>query len=135
MDDFVIFIVNAVLTVAGFFVIAPVLLSAISTFTVQKRFAEAMVQEGVIEEKHVRQVQPKKQIAGVIIAVLVIAAAVLAARRVNYGYICLSVGFLVGLLKYRTILQFNSLTVKRFQSAYSDDYDVKKMNQYIDKMF
>ncbi len=135
MDDFVIFIVNAVLTVAGFFVVAPVLLSAISTFTVQKRFAQAMVREGVIEEKHVREIQPKKQVAGVIIAALVIAAAVLAARRVNYGYICLSVGFLVGLLKYRTILQFNSLTVKRFQSAYGDSYNAEKLNKYIDKMF
>lgn len=135
MDDFIIFIVNAILTAAGFFVVAPVLLSAISTFTVQRRFAKAMVQEGVIEEKHVREVQPKKQIAGVVIAVLVVAAAILAARRVNYGFICLSVGFLVGLLKYRTILQFNSLTVKRFQSTYGDNYNAEKLNRYIDKMF
>ncbi|MBQ2062118.1 MAG: hypothetical protein II458_05510 [Oscillospiraceae bacterium] len=135
MDDLLIFIVNAILTVAGFFVVAPVLLSAISTFTVQKRFAETMIQEGVIEERHVREIQPKKQVAGVIIAALVIAAAVLAAKRVNYGYICLSVGFLVGLLKYRQILQFNTLTVKRFQNAYGDNFNAEKLNKYIDRMF
>lgn len=135
MDEFGLFIVNALLTAVGFFVAAPVLLSAISTFTVQKRFAHTMIQEGIIEEKHVREVQPKKQIAGVIIAVLVIAAAILAACRVKFGLLCLLIGFAMGFLKFRNILQFNSLTVKRFQSTYQDSFNADKLNKYIDKMF
>ena len=135
MDNIGILILNALLTAFGFFVTAPILLNAISTFTVQKRFAEAMIQEGVIPEAKVRELQPKKQIAGVIIAVLILAASFLTASRIQYGLICMSFGFLVGLVRYRKVLQFNSLTVKRFQSTFGDDYDAKKLNQYIDKMF
>ena len=41
----------------------------------------------------------------------------------------------MGLLKYRSILQFNSLTVKRFQNTYRDSYNAAKLNKYVDKMF
>lgn len=135
MDNIGVLIINALLTAFGFFVTAPILLNAISTFTVQKRFAEAMVQEGIIEEKRVRELQPKKQIAGVIIAVLILAASFFTASRINYGLICMTFGFLVGLVRYRKVLQFNSLTVKRFQSTYGDSYNAAKLNKYIDKMF
>lgn len=128
-------LLNAGLTAFGFFVAAPILLNAISTFGVQKKFAEAMIQEGVIAEKEVRQLQPKKQLAGVIVAAVVLAAAVLVSSRVSYGLICMSFGFLVGLVRYRKVLQFNSLTVKRFQNTYRDAYDAKKLNKYVDKMF
>ena len=135
MEGFGLFLVDALLTVFGFFVAAPILLNAISAFGVQKKFAEAMIQEGVIEEKEVRQMQPKKQAAGVIVATIVLAAAIFSASRVNYGLICLFFGFVMGLLKYRSILQFNSLTVKRFQNTYRDSYNAAKLNKYVDKMF
>lgn len=135
MDQLGVLLINALLTAFGFFVTAPILLNAISTFTVQKRFAEAMVQEGIIAESKVREIQPKKQIAGVIIAVLILAASFFTASRIQYGLICMSFGFLVGLIRYRKVLQFNTLTVKRFQSTYGDSYDAKKLNQYIDRMF
>lgn len=135
MDNLGLLLLNAGLTAFGFFVCAPILLNAISTFTVQKRFAQAMVQEGIIEEKEVRQMQPKKQLAGCIIAAIVLVAAFLVGSRINFGVICVFFGFAVGLIRYRRILQFNSLTVKRFQNTYRDSYDAKKLNKYVDKMF
>ena len=62
-----IFIVQAFLALFTFFVAAPCVLNAISTFTVQARLAKAMVEEGVITEADRRMLQPKKQIAGVVI--------------------------------------------------------------------
>jgi hypothetical protein len=135
MDNLGLLLLNAGLTAFGFFVAAPILLNTISTFGVQKRFAETMIAEGIIEEKHVRELQPKKQIAGVIISVIVLAAAYFTASRINFGLICLTFGFAVGLIRYRKILQFNSLTVKRFQNTYRDSYNAAKLNKYVDKMF
>ncbi len=135
MDNLGLLLLNAGLTAFGFFVCAPILLNAISTFTVQKRFAQAMVQEGIIEEKEVRQMQPKKQLAGCVIAAVVLVAAFLVGSRINFGAICVFFGFAVGLIRYRRILQFNTLTVKRFQNTYRDSYDAKKLNRYVDKMF
>ena len=135
MDNMGLLLLNAGLTAFGFFVAAPILLNAISTFGVQKRFAEAMVAEGIIEEKHVREMQPKKQLAGVIVAAIVLIAAYFTASRIQFGLICLTFGFVVGLVRYRKVLQFNSLTVKRFQNTYRDSYNAAKMNKYVDKMF
>lgn len=135
MEGIGLLLLNAGLTAFGFFVTAPILLNAISTFGVQKKFAETMVQEGIIDGKEVRQMQPKKQLAGVIVAAVVLTAAALVSSRVDFGLICMSFGFLVGLVRYRKILQFNSLTVKRFQNTYRDSYDAKKLNKYVDKMF
>lgn len=135
MGDLTLFLLNAGLTAFGFFVAAPILLNAISTFGVQKRFARAMVEEKIIEEKHVREMQPKKQLAGVLIAAVVLIAAFFTASRVQFGLICLTFGFLIGLIRYRRILQFNTLTVKRFQNTYRDQYDAARLNRYVDKMF
>jgi len=135
MDNLGLLLLNAGLTAFGFFVCAPILLNAISAFGVQKRFAETMVQEGIIEEKEVRQMQPKKQLAGVIVAAVVLIAAFLVARRISFGLICVFFGFAVGLIRYRRILQFNSLTVKRFQNTYRESYNAAKLNKYVDKMF
>lgn len=135
MDNLGLLLLNAGLTAFGFFVAAPILLNTISTFGVQKRFAETMIAEGIIEEKHVRELQPKKQIAGVIISVIVLAAAYFTASRISFGLICLTFGFAVGLVRYRKILQFNSLTVKRFQNTYRDSYNAARLNKYVDKMF
>ncbi len=136
MQGFGVLLLNAVLTLFGFFAVAPIVLSAISTFGVQKRFAQAMVDEGVISAEEVKRVQPKKQTAGVIIAVIVVAALVIAAwRAAPYGPICATVGTVLGLIKYRKVLQFNSLTVQRFKNTYKDSFNADKLNRYVDKMF
>lgn len=136
MEDMHILILDIIITVFGFFVAAPILLNAISTFTVQKRFAQAMIDEGIIDSASVKQIQPKKQIAGVVISILVLAALWLTATKAQpFGAICALFGMVMGFLKYRRILQFNSLTVKRFQNSYKDMYNASKMNQYVDKHF
>ena len=135
MGDMTILLLNAALTAFGFFVAAPIFLSSVSTFTVQKKFAETMVQEKIIKEEKVREIQPKKQIAGVIITVIVFAAAVFTALKINFGMICLVVGFAAGLLKFRKTIQFNTLTVKRFQNTYAGSYDEAKLKKYVNKIF
>ena len=42
-DNFMVFVYNAIIALFAFFVAAPMLLNAISLFTVQKRFAKVMV--------------------------------------------------------------------------------------------
>ena len=46
-DNFMVFVYNAIIALFAFFVAAPMLLNAISLFTVQKRFAKVMVDEGL----------------------------------------------------------------------------------------
>ena len=131
-----IFIVQAALALFTFFVAAPCVLNAISTFTVQARLAKTMVEEGVITEADRRLLQPKKQIAGVVISVIVVAAlAYTCVKMLPYGPICALFGLVAGIMKYRKVLQFNSLTVQRFKTTYKDSYDAKKLNAYVDKMF
>ena len=72
-DNFMVFVYNAIIALFAFFVAAPMLLNAISLFTVQKRFAKVMVDEGVVKEETVRRLHPKKQVAGVLISLLVLA--------------------------------------------------------------
>ena len=71
-DNFMVFVYNAIIALFAFFVAAPMLLNAISLFTVQKRFAKVMVDEGVVKEETVRRLHPKKQVAGVLISLLVL---------------------------------------------------------------
>ena len=76
-DNFMVFVYNAIIALFAFFVAAPMLLNAISLFTVQKRFAKVMVDEGVVKEETVRRLHPKKQVAGVLISLLVLAGLIL----------------------------------------------------------
>ena len=41
----------------------------------------------------------------------------------------------VGFLKYRNIVQYNSLTVKRFKNTYKEEMDVKKFNKFVETHF
>lgn len=136
MQGFGILLLNAVLTLFAFFAAAPITLSAISTFGVQKQFAQTMIDEGVISEEEVKRILPKKQGAGVVIAIIVLAAlAITAWRAAPYGPICAAVGLAMGLVKYRKVLQFNSLTVQRFKNTFKDSFNADKLNRYVDKMF
>ena len=69
-----------------------------------------------------------------------VAAAVLAGlgwtcTRVDMGYICGCIALVAGVLKYRNIIQFNSLTVQRFRNTYKDEMDLNKYNKYVDSHF
>ena len=136
MGDLGILIIGVVDTFFAFFVVAPMMLQAASLFGVQKQFAKAMVQEGVVTQEAVDRIHPKKQIAGVVVSIIVIAAlAYTCVKMLPYGPICALFGLVAGIMKYRKVLQFNSLTVQRFKTTYKDSYDAKKLNAYVDKMF
>ena len=112
------------------------MLNAISTFTVQARLAKAMVDEGVITEADRRLLQPKKQIAGVLISVVVLGVLVATCiKTAPMGYLCGGVALVAGFLKYRRITQYNSLTVKRFRNTYKDHLDSTKFNKYVNSQF
>lgn len=136
MTNTVKLILDAVLALFAFFAAAPVLLNTVAQFGVHKRFANTMVEEGIIAPEEVKLLLPKKQIAGVIISCIVLAVlGVTCYKTAPFGYLCAGVPFLVGLWKYRSVVQFNSYTVQRFQATFKDKYDVAKMNKYVDKMF
>lgn len=70
MGDLGILIIGVVDTFFAFFVVAPMMLQAASLFGVQKQFAQAMVQEGIVKQEDVDRIHPKKQIAGVVISLI-----------------------------------------------------------------
>lgn len=136
MNNTVKLFMDAFLALFAFFAVAPILLNAVAQFGVHKRFANAMIEEGVISAKAVKEMLPKKQIAGVIVSAVVLAVlGVTCYKTAPFGYLCAGVPFVVGLWKYRSVVQFNSLTVQRFQATFKDKYDVAKLNKYVDKMF
>ena len=67
--------------------------------------------------------------------IVVAALAYTCVKMLPYGPICALFGLVAGIMKYRKVLQFNSLTVQRFKTTYKDSYDTKKLNAYVDKMF
>ena len=135
MGDFTIFFIYAAIAAFSFFVAAPILLNAVSTFGVQKKFARDMIELGIIKEKTVNEIERQKQLAGVIVSVIVLATLIVVSLNIKMGYISMIVGLVVGLIRYRHVVQFNSLTVKRFQNNYQGKYDQEKLNAYIKKAF
>ena len=136
MGDLAILLVGIVDALFAFFVVAPILLNSASLFGVQKRFAQAMVEEGVIDADTVKQMQSKKQIAGVLISLVLFAVLLWTCwKSAPMGYLCGGVALVAGFLKYRKIVQYNSLTVKTFRNTYKDHMDVKKFNKFVDTHF
>ena len=124
------------ITLFAFFVAAPCILSAISLFGVQKRFAKVMIEEGVVTASEVKKYHPKKQIAGVVLSILVMFALVFTCYKTgSIGYICGIISFTGGVLKYRHVLEFNNITVQRFRNTYKHNMDHKKFNKYVEEHF
>ena len=115
MGDLGILIIGVVDTFFAFFVVAPMMLQAASLFGVQKQFAKAMVQEGVVKQEDVDRIHPKKQIAGVVISLIMLAV--------------------LAFLKIGSQVQYNSETVKRFKNTYKDEMDVAKFNKFVETHF
>ena len=114
MGELTVLLIGVVDALFAFFVVAPMLLNTASLFGVQKQFAKAMVEEGVIDEATVKQLHPKKQIAGVLISLVLFAVLIWTCwKSAPMGYLCGGVALVAGFLKYRKIVQYNSLTVKR----------------------
>ena len=126
MGELTVLLIGVVDALFAFFVVAPMLLNTASLFGVQKQFAKAMVEEGVIDEATVKQLHPKKQIAGVLISLVLFAVLI---------WTCWKSALVAGFLKYRKIVQYNSLTVKRFRNSYKDQMDTKKFNKFVETHF
>ena len=136
MGDLGILLIGVVDALFAFFVVAPIMLNTASLFGVQKQFAKAMVEEGVIDEETVKLLHPKKQIAGVIISTVVFAVLIWTCwKSAPMGYLCGGVALVAGFLKYRKIVQYNSLTVKQFRNTYMDHMKVDKFNKFVDAHF
>lgn len=136
MGDLGILLIGVVDALFAFFVVAPIMLNTASLFGVQKQFAKAMVEEGIIDEETVKLLHPKKQIAGVIISIVVFAVLIWTCwKSAPMGYLCGGVALVAGFLKYRKIVQYNSLTVKQFRNTYKDHMNVDKFNRFVDAHF
>ena len=136
MSDFAVLMVSMVEALFAFFVVAPCILNAVSLFGVQKRFANVMIEEGIVTRDIVKLLHPKKQIAGVVISVVVLGVLVATCiKTAPMGYLCGGVALVAGFLKYRRITQYNSLTVKRFRNTYKDHLDSTKFYKYVDSQF
>ena len=136
MSDTGTLLASVALALFAFFVAAPMLLNALSLFGVQKRFAEEMIEKNIIDRDSVKKYHPKKELAGVVVSLVILAVLFLTVyKTAPYGYICGGLPFIAGLLKYRAILQYNSLTVKRFRNIYQSMMDKKKFDEYVRKNF
>lgn len=136
MGELSVLLIGVVDALFAFFVVAPIMLNTASLFGVQKRFAQSMVEEGVIDAETVKLLHPKKQIAGVLISVVLFAVLIWTCwKSAPMGYLCGGVALVAGFLKYRKIVQYNSLTVKTFRNTYKDHMDVKKFNKFVDTHF
>ena len=75
------------------------------------------------------------------IAFIIILASVMSSHQNDISsipsvlHILFHVGLVVGLLKYRAIVQYNSETVKRFKNTYKDEMDVAKFNKFVETHF
>ena len=136
MGELSVLLIGVVDALFAFFVVAPIMLNTASLFGVQKRFAQVMVEEGVIDAETVKLLHPKKQIAGVLISVVLFAVLIWTCwKSAPMGYLCGGVALVAGFLKYRKIVQYNSLTVKTFRNTYKDHMDVQKFNKFVDTHF
>ena len=136
MENFFDLIMDVILALFAFFAVAPILLNMAAQFGVHKRFADTMIEMGIISAEDVKAILPKKQTAGVIVSMLVVGAtALICIKTAPYGYLCAGLPLLAGFWKYRKVTQFNSLTVQRFQATFRDRYDEKKLNKYVAEMF
>ena len=91
---------------------------------------------GKVKKRGHRQMEKRKKAPSVVGPVLVLAVLVYTcAKSAPWGYLCGGVAMVVGFLKYRNIVQYNSLTVKRFKNTYKEEMDVKKFNKFVETHF
>lgn len=120
----------------SFFVAAPCLLNTVSLFGVQKKFNQTMADQGVISAEEIQKIHPKKQIASVIISVLILGLLVWFCFRLQAASVMAILPLILGFFKYRKVLEFNALTARKFYSTYHEHLlDEKKFDKYIKKHF
>ena len=130
-------LLGTVLTVVvAFFILGPAIATCISQFTVQKKFNQIMIEKGIVPAEEVQKIHPKKQIAGVVLCLILLAVVTsICFKNDLYTLIFTIVALAFGIFKNRKVMQFNSFTAQRFKAAYGSVMDVKKYNKYIDETF
>lgn len=125
-----------IFTLIAFFVAAPIFLSTIGKFTIQKRFAILMVEEKVITEEQYKKTIRTQQIVGCVISLLILTVLITTGCKNGlYAWLCILAGLLVGAFKSRRQVQYTSETVKSFKRLFVDQYDKDKLNAFIEKNF
>lgn len=136
MGDFGLLLYYLLIALLAFFVAAPYLLNTISLFGVQEKFVKTMVDEGIIAEDVVNTLQSKKKVAGIIVSVVLLGILFWLCFRLRpWGFAMGLLPLLLGFWKFRKVVQFNSLTARRFYSSYHGQLDEKKFDKYIKKHF
>ena len=136
MGDWILLLCNLLAALFAFFVAAPCIFNAISLFGVQKKFNQIMVDEGIIAPEEIQNIHPKKQTAGVIIAVVMLVILLFACFRLQpWGFVVTLFPLLLGFWKFRRLVQFNSLTARKFYSTYRNCMNEQKFDRYLKKTF
>lgn len=136
MGDWGLLLYQLVIALFSFFVVAPCVLNAISLFGVQKKFNQTMVDKGIISADEIQKIHPKKQVASVIVAISVLGILFLFCWRLQVGAIIVAaIPLLLGFWKFRRVVEFNSLTARKFYSTYQKQLDEKKFDKYIKQNF
>ncbi len=135
MGKFALLLLYTVAALFSFFVAAPCLLNTVSLFGVQKKFNQTMVDQGIISAEEIQKIHPQKQTASVIISVLILAILVWFCFRLRAASVMAILPLILGFWKYRKVLQFNSLTARKFYTTYQKQLDEKKFDKYIKKNF
>ncbi len=131
-----ILLLSAAVALITFFLLSPILMMTIANFGVRKNFAETMVKEGVVPESEVKMRHPKQQGISLVITIVLIAVLLAGAvKTAPWGYFCIALPLLGGIMRYRNLIQFNNLTVKWFRNQYKDVLNAKKFNRYVDEHF
>lgn len=126
----------AIITLVAFFVVAPIWMSTIGKFTTQKRFAILMVEEKVITEEQFKKTIKMQQIIGVIFSILLLAIVIFSGiKNGMYAWLCSLAGILIGAYKSRRQVQYTSETVKTFKRLFVDQFDIDKLNEFVEKNF
>lgn len=124
------------ITLFAFFVAAPIFMSTIGKFTIQKRFGILMVDEKVISEEQYKSTFKTQQIVGTFFSLLILSVLIVSGIRNGlYAWLCILAGILVGAYKSRRQVQYTSETVKGFKRLFVNQFDVDKLNEFVEKNF
>lgn len=130
---------DVVLTLFAFFVTGPMVLNAISQFTVQKKLMKRMIENGILPEDKVagaKDLYKSKKVAGVATSIVLLAlVVVIAIKNAPWGYVCAAAGLALGIVKFRKACQYNSLATKNFKKSYRNFIDVKRFEKFEESEF
>ena len=122
--------------IISFFLFSPLVTNFIADFTVKKRFGYLMIQEGIITEETFNTVQKRQVKIGIGFMVVVLIMSITLIIPLKFNAVIRIIGFTgVGIFVHRKSLQYNEQTLRTFDNAYKDLYDIEKFNAFAKKEF